>query len=83
MGLVGPRPLREYEIDSLDDWQVSARQAVRPGITGLWQVSGRSSVSWEERLHLDCAYARHWGLTSDIRILARTVAVVLHRSDTV
>jgi exopolysaccharide biosynthesis polyprenyl glycosylphosphotransferase len=83
MGLVGPRPLREYEIEALEDWQVGARQAVRPGITGLWQVSGRSSVSWEERLHLDCAYARHWSLTSDLRILARTVAVVLHRSDTV
>jgi exopolysaccharide biosynthesis polyprenyl glycosylphosphotransferase len=82
MGLVGPRPLREYEIAALDEWQVTARQAVRPGITGLWQVSGRSSVSWDERVHLDCGYARHWSLTSDISILARTVAVVLHRSNT-
>ena len=83
MGLVGPRPLREYEIAALDEWQVATRQAVLPGITGLWQVSGRSSVSWEERLHLDCVYARHWSLTSDLRILARTFAVVFHRSDTV
>jgi exopolysaccharide biosynthesis polyprenyl glycosylphosphotransferase len=83
MSLVGPRPLREYEIDSLNEWQVTTRQTVRPGITGLWQVSGRSSVSWDERLQLDYAYARHWSLTSDLRILARTVAVVLRRSDTV
>jgi lipopolysaccharide/colanic/teichoic acid biosynthesis glycosyltransferase len=83
MSLVGPRPLREYEVDSLDEWQVATRQTVLPGITGLWQVSGRSSVSWDERVHLDCAYARHWSLTSDLRILARTVAVVLRRSDTV
>jgi lipopolysaccharide/colanic/teichoic acid biosynthesis glycosyltransferase len=83
MSLVGPRPLREYEVESLDDWQVATRQTVRPGITGLWQVSGRSSVSWDERLQLDYAYARHWSLTSDLRILARTVAVVLRRSDTV
>ncbi len=83
MGLVGPRPLRQYEIAALDEWQVATRQSVLPGITGLWQVSGRSSVSWEERLHLDCVYARHWSLTSDVRILARTVAVVFHRSDTV
>ena len=83
MSLVGPRPLREYEVDALDQWQVATRQTVLPGITGLWQVSGRSSVTWDERLQLDCAYARHWSLTSDLRILARTVAVVLRRSDTV
>jgi exopolysaccharide biosynthesis polyprenyl glycosylphosphotransferase len=83
MSLVGPRPLREYEVAALSEWQIAARQSVRPGITGLWQVSGRSSVSWDERVHLDCAYARHWSLSSDVRILARTIAVVVHRSDTV
>ncbi|HET6175236.1 MAG TPA: exopolysaccharide biosynthesis polyprenyl glycosylphosphotransferase [Gaiellales bacterium] len=82
MGLVGPRPMREYEVEALSEWQAGVRHSVRPGITGLWQVSGRNAISWEERLHLDCVYARHWSVTSDIRILARTVAVIVRGSDT-
>jgi exopolysaccharide biosynthesis polyprenyl glycosylphosphotransferase len=77
MSLVGPRPLREYEVAALDDFQSTSRQAVRPGITGLWQVSGRDATSWEERVQLDCIYARHWSMTSDLRILARTMGAVL------
>ena len=56
---------------------------MKPGITGLWQVSGRSTISWEERIQLDCVYARHWSVTTDLRLLFRTVGVVLHRSDAV
>jgi exopolysaccharide biosynthesis polyprenyl glycosylphosphotransferase len=83
MGLVGPRPMPEYEAEELAPWQARARHSVRPGITGLWQVSGRSSLTWDERVQLDCVYTRHWSVTSDLRILARTVAVVMRRGDAV
>jgi exopolysaccharide biosynthesis polyprenyl glycosylphosphotransferase len=76
MSLVGPRPLRPFEVDALDDWQ-RARHDVRPGITGLWQVLGRSEVRWGERMQMDYRYARHWSLGYDLRIIARTVAVVV------
>jgi undecaprenyl-phosphate galactose phosphotransferase len=51
--------------------------AVRPGLTGLWQVSGRSRTSYEERVELDVAYVRNWSLYVDLRILFRTVPAVL------
>ena len=76
MSLVGPRPLRPFEVDALDDWQ-RARHDVRPGITGLWQVLGRSEVRWGERMQMDYRYARHWSLAYDLRIIARTIAVVV------
>ena len=78
MSLVGPRPLREFEVDALHSWQL-VRQNVKPGITGLWQVRGRSTVAWDERMQLDYSYVRHWRPASDIRILARTVPAVLSR----
>jgi lipopolysaccharide/colanic/teichoic acid biosynthesis glycosyltransferase len=83
MGIVGPRPMPEFEAVALDAWQARTRQSVRPGLTGLWQVSGRSSLSWDERIQLDCVYARHWSVASDMRILARTVAVVVNGADAV
>jgi exopolysaccharide biosynthesis polyprenyl glycosylphosphotransferase len=78
MSLVGPRPLRSFEIDALTRWQ-TVRLDVRPGITGLWQVLGRSEIDWEERMTLDYQYARHWSVSSDLSILARTVPAVLRR----
>ena len=78
MSLVGPRPLRPFEVDSLSGWQLS-RQSVPPGITGLWQILGRSEIDWEERMQLDYDYARHWSLRNDLRILAETVRVVVLR----
>jgi exopolysaccharide biosynthesis polyprenyl glycosylphosphotransferase len=75
MSLVGPRPLRSFEVDALDDWQ-RARHDMRPGMTGLWQVMGRSDVRWDERLQLDCAYVRNWSLVSDAGIIVRTVPAV-------
>ncbi|MGE0249403.1 MAG: sugar transferase [Thermoleophilia bacterium] len=78
MSLVGPRPLRRYEVDALSNWE-SMRQAVRPGITGLWQILGRSDILWHERMQLDYTYVRHWSLRKDIAILARTAGVVLGR----
>lgn len=82
MGLVGPRPMPEYEASALHPWQANERHSVRPGITGLWQVSGRNRISWEERVHLDVVYARRWSVMSDLSILARTVAVIARGSDT-
>jgi exopolysaccharide biosynthesis polyprenyl glycosylphosphotransferase len=75
MSLVGPRPLALYEADHLEGWH-RARQDLRPGLTGLWQVSGRSDVGWQERMHLDYTYVSHWSLVSDLRILLRTVPAV-------
>ena len=78
MSLVGPRPLRRYEVDALTDWQFT-RQEVRPGITGLWQILGRSEIDWDERMQLDYSYVRHWSFERDLAILARTAGVVLSR----
>lgn len=78
MSLVGPRPLRPFEVEALKGWQ-QTRQAVRPGITGLWQVLGRSEIGWNERMQLDYDYARHWSLALDFEILVKTVRVVLLR----
>jgi exopolysaccharide biosynthesis polyprenyl glycosylphosphotransferase len=78
MSLVGPRPLSPLEDAALEGWELLRRE-VRPGITGLWQVSGRSEVSWEERISLDYRQVRHWSLYSDMRVLADTVAAVLQQ----
>jgi exopolysaccharide biosynthesis polyprenyl glycosylphosphotransferase len=78
MSLVGPRPLRPFEVAALEDWELERLQ-VRPGLTGLWQVLGRSDARWDERMRLDYMYARHWSLGWDIRILTRTVPAVLRQ----
>ena len=82
MSLVGPRPLRPFEVTSLNEWQL-ARQDLRPGLTGLWQVLGRSNLDWDERMHLDYTYVSHWSLTSDLRILARTLPAVIKKEGAV
>jgi lipopolysaccharide/colanic/teichoic acid biosynthesis glycosyltransferase len=78
MALVGPRPLRQFEVDALEGWQL-ARHQIRPGITGLWQVVGRSELSWDVRMQLDCLYASRRSLALDLRIMARTPIAVLRR----
>jgi lipopolysaccharide/colanic/teichoic acid biosynthesis glycosyltransferase len=78
MSLVGPRPDVPYAVAEYDDW-VHARLNVRPGITGLWQVSGRSRLSLLDMYRLDVAYAARASLLDDMRILLRTVPVVLGR----
>jgi exopolysaccharide biosynthesis polyprenyl glycosylphosphotransferase len=75
MSLVGPRPLPVEDGDFLGD--VRRRLLVRPGITGLWQVSGRSDLSWDDAVRLDLYYVDNWSLTFDLSILWRTVGVVL------
>ena len=76
MSLVGPRPQIAAEV-ALYDEAARRRLLARPGITGLWQVSGRSSTKWEEAVRLDLYYVENWSLLGDIAILARTVRAVL------
>ncbi|MDN6793553.1 MAG: sugar transferase [Propionibacterium sp.] len=78
MSLVGPRPPLPREVTSYEA-DVMRKFMVKPGITGLWQVSGRSELSWEDSVRLDLYYVENWSLTEDIRILFRTVKVVLAR----
>ncbi|HEY2675236.1 MAG TPA: sugar transferase [Rugosimonospora sp.] len=75
MSLVGPRPLPAEDGDFLGD--VRRRLLVRPGMTGLWQVSGRSDLSWDDAVRLDLYYVDNWSLTFDLTIMWRTIGVVL------
>jgi lipopolysaccharide/colanic/teichoic acid biosynthesis glycosyltransferase len=77
MSLIGPRPLPDYHLAALDQAGTDLRRHVRPGMTGLSQVSGRSSRSLEEQQHLDGYYVRNWSLWLDLHILARTVLAVV------
>jgi lipopolysaccharide/colanic/teichoic acid biosynthesis glycosyltransferase len=79
MSLVGPRPPIPYETDRYQAWHLRRLLEVRPGITGLWQVEGRSRVSFDDMVRLDLRYARTWSLWLDVRILLKTVVVVLRR----
>ncbi len=76
MSLVGPRPCLPYEWDLYENWQ-RHRLDVVPGITGLWQVTGRSQVTFEEMVLLDLHYIANWSLGLDLLLLCRTVPVVL------
>jgi Undecaprenyl-phosphate galactose phosphotransferase WbaP len=75
MSLVGPRPLLAREIPDYGK-SINIYKAVRPGITGLWQVSGRSTTTFKQRITMDRWYVRNWSLCCDLGILARTVRVV-------
>jgi lipopolysaccharide/colanic/teichoic acid biosynthesis glycosyltransferase len=79
MSLVGPRPVVPAELTEQYGSAASAYLAVRPGITGLWQVSGRSNTSYVERVALDVEYVRNLSLWGDVKILAKTVPAVLMR----
>ena len=76
MSLVGPRPPIAYEVEAYDIWHRSRLLEAKPGITGLWQVSGRSRVKFDEMVRLDIRYARTWSLWLDLRILLRTPRAV-------
>lgn len=76
MSVVGPRPTLQYQVDRYDAHQ-RLRLSVRPGLTGLAQVSGRNALSWAERIDYDVEYAQTQSLATDLRILARTVKVLL------
>jgi exopolysaccharide biosynthesis polyprenyl glycosylphosphotransferase len=79
MSLVGPRPFITHEVDLTNPW-ARTRLRVKPGMTGLWQVSGRSNLPWEEAVRLDLRYVENWSLTLDFVILLRTVAAVVRSS---
>jgi exopolysaccharide biosynthesis polyprenyl glycosylphosphotransferase len=78
MSLVGPRPLPERDYAMLDDWH-RKRYLVLPGITGLWQVSGRSELDFDELVHLDFLYLESWSLALDLTILLKTIPAVFTR----
>ena len=78
MSVVGPRPIVAAEVEKYGD-HFSDYCAVKPGITGLWQVSGRSELSYSQRVDLDRRYAQNWSLRTDARILMRTWSSVVNR----
>jgi exopolysaccharide biosynthesis polyprenyl glycosylphosphotransferase len=76
MSVVGPRPQVLSEVNAYDD-QARRRLLVRPGITGLWQVNGRSDLSWEDSVRLDLFYVENWSMTADFLISLRTLKAIL------
>jgi lipopolysaccharide/colanic/teichoic acid biosynthesis glycosyltransferase len=78
MSLVGPRPPLPAEVELYED-RVARRLLIKPGITGLWQVRGRSNLSWEESVKLDLYYVENWSIVGDLVILALTARAVLAR----
>jgi lipopolysaccharide/colanic/teichoic acid biosynthesis glycosyltransferase len=76
MSLVGPRPLPLRDVNLFDRGIQRKRFSVKPGITCLWQISGRSNLSFTEWLKLDLWYIQHWSLGLDLRILLRTIPAV-------
>jgi exopolysaccharide biosynthesis polyprenyl glycosylphosphotransferase len=79
MSLVGPRPPLPSEVARYDT-SVRRRLLVKPGLTGLWQISGRSDLPWEEAVRLDLRYVENWSLATDLLILWKTGRAVLSRS---
>jgi lipopolysaccharide/colanic/teichoic acid biosynthesis glycosyltransferase len=78
MSLVGPRPALPWEVELFAPYD-RLRSLVKPGITGLWQVSGRSRLTMRDALELDCAYARQRSLLLDIKILLKTIPVLIQQ----
>jgi lipopolysaccharide/colanic/teichoic acid biosynthesis glycosyltransferase len=76
MSLVGPRPVLLDEIPLFED-DDHRRHLTKPGLTGLWQVSGRKAVDWDERMRMDLDYVEHWSPALDLVIVAKTVKVVV------
>ena len=75
MSLVGPRPIIESEDRQLEGWRRN-RVDLTPGLTGMWQVLGRTSIPFEEMIKLDYLYVTNWSLWTDVRLILRTIAVV-------
>jgi lipopolysaccharide/colanic/teichoic acid biosynthesis glycosyltransferase len=76
MSLVGPRPPIAYEFRTYGVWHRRRVLEIKPGITGLWQVTGRSRIRFDDMVRLDLKYARAWSLWLDIKILVRTPMAV-------
>jgi lipopolysaccharide/colanic/teichoic acid biosynthesis glycosyltransferase len=77
MSLVGPRPPIPYELAAYQTWHRRRVLEVKPGITGLWQVSGRNRIKFDEMVRLDLQYAKSWSPWLDLKILMRTPRAVL------
>lgn len=77
MSLVGPRPPLPREVEAYEQ-DVRRRLLVKPGLTGLWQVSGRSNLSWQDSVRLDLYYVENWSMAGDLIIILRTVRAVFH-----
>jgi lipopolysaccharide/colanic/teichoic acid biosynthesis glycosyltransferase len=75
MSVVGPRPPLPREVDVYEE-HVHRRLYIRPGLTGMWQVNGRSTLDWEESVKLDLFYVENWSLVGDIVIMWRTLREV-------
>ena len=76
MSVVGPRPPIPYEVEAYELWH-RKRLDMKPGMTGLWQVSGRNRLSFDEMVRLDLFYIENWSLWLDLKIMLRTVPVLL------
>jgi lipopolysaccharide/colanic/teichoic acid biosynthesis glycosyltransferase len=77
MSLVGPRPAIPYECEEYDVWHRRRLLEMKPGITGLWQVRGRSATTFDEMVRIDIKYVQEWSLWLDIKIILQTPWVVL------
>ncbi len=78
MSVVGPRPPLRREVEAYDD-DVQRRLLVKPGVTGLWQVSGRSDLPWDKAVRLDLSYVDNWSMVGDVLIIAKTLRAVIER----
>ena len=76
MSLVGPRPLPLRDFELLEDWH-KARYLVLPGMTGLWQISGRSGLAFDDLVRLDFTYLENWSIWLDVSIIAKTIPAVI------
>ena len=79
MSLVGPRPDLPDEAEKYAD-HVRRRLVVKPGITGLWQVNGRSDLSWEEAVRLDLRYVENWSFAFDLQIMWKTISAIVGKA---
>jgi lipopolysaccharide/colanic/teichoic acid biosynthesis glycosyltransferase len=77
MSMVGPRPVLPTELETLYGTRKDCYLRTKPGLTGLWQISGRSDIVGEERVDLDCSYVQNWSFLGDLGVLFRTVPAVL------
>jgi len=80
MSVVGPRPPIPYEVEAYELWH-RKRLDMKPGLTGLWQVSGRNRLSFDEMVRLDLFYIENWSLLLDLKIILRTLPVMLRGDD--
>jgi lipopolysaccharide/colanic/teichoic acid biosynthesis glycosyltransferase len=76
---VGPRPPLQSEVEKYG-YDMRRRLLVKPGLTGLWQISGRSDLSWDDSVRIDVRYVENWSLTFDLMILWKTFGAVLRGS---